>query len=812
MFVERDALGNPVDRNHPWNQTTIPQPQKRDFDDKYSWVMSPRWFDGKDHLACDTGGGPIARLWATALGGLVDIGYVKSTGHSVLINLPKTMNKPEVTFEWKIPQWSNALERNRARTYFQAYAAACALYFCEQALAEVRAGRTKTWESFEVPDEAFSCGFTEAVRGVLSHHMVIKDGKIANYHPYPPTPWNASVRDVYGTPGPYEDAVQNTPIFEENSPDNFKGIDIMRAVRSFDPCLPCGVHMYLGPGKTLQTMHNPATMPTDAGDLRRGRAGTVDVGEQVEALLAQLRRQGGDPAADTGEELVRAARRVSTATASSGSSRSSGRRGPDLVRPAGRRPARREPADPARAAPAQRGRADRGGAGPGPALSRLARRRCRLPRRRRRRRRAPAPGRQLQRLPVLDRHRDADHRGGRAGGGARRSPASRSRAQVESRAAAADRAAARARSTDAARRRVPCGCTRRPLTCRASGQVPPGPARTDGRCSWPPDRRHLLRLRRQLPGLRRASLDGRRACDGDVLTCASLRGRGTTCGWPAGPPTGPGAASTRCRCSTTSRASGSPCDRRRCDRACRSGLRRFVGRPADADAADFVPRREAPPPRRVLRDVRRVVAGRALARRQLESRSLLCTCRPCYLLFTREGAGRGNYRAVPDRYLTDPDFELSDAQWDELQVPVAMAFFFYNSLLGRIVAQYPSPAGATESLLDLVGVGRRSRAQNPLAAALAPDVEALIVRRVARGQRVLPRADRRLLRAGRPGPDALDRLRRRAGGAAGHRRTFFARVRARSRPLRSTTGAGGWLSSSSTASTSAPTGTRPGRR
>jgi hydrogenase large subunit len=52
--------------------------------------------------------------------------------------------------------------------------------------------------------------------------------------------------------------VQNTPIFEENGPDKFKGIDIMRAVRSFDPCLPCGVHMYLGNGKTLKTMHAPS--------------------------------------------------------------------------------------------------------------------------------------------------------------------------------------------------------------------------------------------------------------------------------------------------------------------------------------------------------------------------------------------------------------------------------------------------------------------------------------------------------------------------------------------------------------------------
>jgi hydrogenase large subunit len=266
MFVTRDPLGNPVDRRHPWNQHTIPRPAKRDFDSKYSWVMSPRWFDGTDHLAADTGGGPIARLWATALGGLVDVGYVKSTGHSVIISLPKTLSRPEVTFEWKIPTdssgrpLSNAIERDRARTYFQAYAAACALYFIEKALAEIRAGRTKTWEPFSVPEEANSCGFTEAVRGALSHHMVIRGGRIANYHPYPPTPWNASVRDSFGTPGPYEDAVQNTPIFEENPPEAFKGIDIMRAVRSFDPCLPCGVHMYLGNGKVLQKVHSPMSV------------------------------------------------------------------------------------------------------------------------------------------------------------------------------------------------------------------------------------------------------------------------------------------------------------------------------------------------------------------------------------------------------------------------------------------------------------------------------------------------------------------------------------------------------------------------
>ncbi|HMF63288.1 MAG TPA: nickel-dependent hydrogenase large subunit [Edaphobacter sp.] len=258
-FVARDPLGNPVDKRHPWNQTTIPRPQKRDFKGNYTWVMSPRWLDKRtgDHLALDTGGGPIARLWSTALSGLVDIGYVKATGHSVQINLPKTAMLPETSFEWRIPKWSNTLERDRARTYFQAYAAATALHFVEKALAELYAGRTATWSDFKVPEEAIGCGFHEAVRGVLSHHVVIREGKIANYHPYPPTPWNANPRDMYGTPGPYEDAVQNTPLFEENGPDKFKGIDIMRTVRSFDPCLPCGVHMYLGDGKILETRHSP---------------------------------------------------------------------------------------------------------------------------------------------------------------------------------------------------------------------------------------------------------------------------------------------------------------------------------------------------------------------------------------------------------------------------------------------------------------------------------------------------------------------------------------------------------------------------
>ncbi|WP_406836282.1 DUF5947 family protein [Streptomyces sp. AHU1] len=109
-------------------------------------------------------------------------------------------------------------------------------------------------------------------------------------------------------------------------------------------------------------------------------------------------------------------------------------------------------------------------------------------------------------------------------------------------------------------------------------------------------------------------------------------------------------------------------------------------------------------------------------------RSLKCACPHCHLLFTRPGAGQGRFRAVPDRYLSDPGFVLDEAGWNRLQIPVALAFFFRNSELGRLAAFYPSPAGATESELDprtWDAVLGRSR----LVELLEPDVEALLLHR-----------------------------------------------------------------------------------
>jgi Family of unknown function (DUF5947) len=110
----------------------------------------------------------------------------------------------------------------------------------------------------------------------------------------------------------------------------------------------------------------------------------------------------------------------------------------------------------------------------------------------------------------------------------------------------------------------------------------------------------------------------------------------------------------------------------------------------------------------------------------LDDRSLRCACRPCHLLFDRPGAGGGRFRAVPERYLTDPAHPLTDRDWAVLEIPVSTAFFFVNSDLGRVVACYPSPAGATECLLDLDGWARLEQT-HPLLRAPAADVEAVYV-------------------------------------------------------------------------------------
>lgn len=109
-------------------------------------------------------------------------------------------------------------------------------------------------------------------------------------------------------------------------------------------------------------------------------------------------------------------------------------------------------------------------------------------------------------------------------------------------------------------------------------------------------------------------------------------------------------------------------------------------------------------------------------------RKLVCACDPCALLFA--GRADARFKQVPRRVRMLANFQMTDAQWDSLMIPINMAFFFRSSIQQKMVAMYPSPAGATESLLSLES-WQEIEQQNPELKKLQPDVEALLVNRVA---------------------------------------------------------------------------------
>jgi len=116
---------------------------------------------------------------------------------------------------------------------------------------------------------------------------------------------------------------------------------------------------------------------------------------------------------------------------------------------------------------------------------------------------------------------------------------------------------------------------------------------------------------------------------------------------------------------------------------------------------------------------------------EVAKRQIVCACEACALRF--QDVVGGSYKLIPRDVRTLPDFRLSDAQWDGLAVPISLAFFFYSTPAARMVAMYPSPAGATESLLPL-DTWEMLVAENHLLAQMEPDVEALLVNRVGTKQ------------------------------------------------------------------------------
>jgi hypothetical protein len=111
---------------------------------------------------------------------------------------------------------------------------------------------------------------------------------------------------------------------------------------------------------------------------------------------------------------------------------------------------------------------------------------------------------------------------------------------------------------------------------------------------------------------------------------------------------------------------------------------------------------------------------------ELAQRKLLCTCEACAILFSGQGV---KFKRVPRRMRSLANFNLSEAEWNGLTIPINMAFFFRSSLEDRVIALYPSPAGATESLLALES-WNEIVARNPILNEMGSDVEGLLVNRL----------------------------------------------------------------------------------
>ncbi|HEY1760145.1 MAG TPA: DUF5947 family protein [Bryobacteraceae bacterium] len=109
------------------------------------------------------------------------------------------------------------------------------------------------------------------------------------------------------------------------------------------------------------------------------------------------------------------------------------------------------------------------------------------------------------------------------------------------------------------------------------------------------------------------------------------------------------------------------------------------------------------------------------------SRKMICACDACAILFSNQGQTK--YKRIPRRIRFLPDFRMTDGQWDGLMMPINMAFFFKSSPQDRVIALYPSPAGATESLLSF-DTWDEIEADNLILRDMEPDVEALLVNRI----------------------------------------------------------------------------------
>ncbi|MGD8374777.1 MAG: nickel-dependent hydrogenase large subunit [Acidobacteriota bacterium] len=221
---------------HPWEESTDPKYTDYDPEGKYSWVKAPR-FQGRPMQV-----GPLSQVL---------VGF--ATGHEPTVRwATKTLETagkiagatlgPEVLH--------STLGRHAARMIRTQVIAELGLKHWDLLVNNIASGDTDIFVKPEFPKgEQRGFGFHEAPRGALSHWVVIRDGKIANYQAVVPTTWNAGPRDDRSQEGPYEASLKGNPVADPERP-----LEVLRTVHSFDPCLACAIHMQDPEGRELATV------------------------------------------------------------------------------------------------------------------------------------------------------------------------------------------------------------------------------------------------------------------------------------------------------------------------------------------------------------------------------------------------------------------------------------------------------------------------------------------------------------------------------------------------------------------------------
>ena len=242
---------------HPWDGETKPhytEPKEGTKTEwkalneqgKYSWLKTPKW-RGK---LCEVG--PLARyivLYTKAKQGLLgELTWAEKMIVDQIDAVTKVLGVPPEAW---LP---STVGRTAARALDAQLQAEISKFFFDKLVANIKSGDTRVvnndkWDPSTWPKEAKGVGFYEAPRGGLSHWVVIKDGKVANYQAVVPTTWNACPRDDAAGHGAYEMSMMDTPVKIADKP-----LEIVKAVRSFDPCMACSTHLFNAKGEKIRVV------------------------------------------------------------------------------------------------------------------------------------------------------------------------------------------------------------------------------------------------------------------------------------------------------------------------------------------------------------------------------------------------------------------------------------------------------------------------------------------------------------------------------------------------------------------------------